>query len=83
MTPFLKSQIYYSKDMAEGNKPAKLKLKKVLKNYKITQYELSKRLDVPTNYVTKIVKPNFNPTLKTLKKLAKAIGCKVSDLIDD
>lgn len=62
---------------------AKLKIKSVLKKYEVSQYELAKRLDVPTNHITNMIKSDYNPTFKTLKKLAKAVGCKISEFIEE
>lgn len=65
------------------SKPAKFRLKKVLKEKDVSQYELAKRLGVHTNNVSRMVKPGYNPTLKTLNKLADALGCKVTDFIEE
>lgn len=64
------------------NKP-KVKLKKVLKEKSMSQYELAKRLNVPPHHVTKMTKPEFNPTLKTLGKISSALNCKILDLIEE
>jgi len=62
---------------------AKLKIKKALESHGVTQYELAKRLDLQTQHVTKMVKSDYNPTFKTLVRIADAIGCQVSELIDE
>lgn len=61
----------------------KLKIKEVLNKNNISQYELAKRLSIPPHHVTNMVKSDFNPTFKTLLKIAEAIKCKVRDLIDE
>ncbi len=63
-------------------KEAKFDLKTTLKEHNLTQYKLAKIMGVDSNQISVWVKKNHNPTLKTLNKIAKAIGCKVPDLLD-
>ena len=67
--------------MRKNYKEAKVNILKILKAKKISQYELAKRLNVPSDYVTRIIQRK-NPTIKTLNKVGKAIGCKVCDMIE-
>lgn len=64
-------------------KKARLKIRKALEERGVSQYELAKRLGLQTQHITKMVKPEFNPTFKTLTRIAEAVGCSVSDLIDE
>lgn len=64
-------------------KEGKLKIKEILKEKDISQYELAKRLQIPSHHVTNMVKPSFNPTFKTLQKISKALECKIKELIDE
>lgn len=61
----------------------KLKIKDFLNKKEISQYELAKRMSIPAHHVTNMVKPDFNPTFKTLQKIAQALECKIRDLIDE
>lgn len=61
----------------------KLKIKTVLKEYGVSQYQLAQLLELQTQHVTKMVKPDYNPTFNTLVRIAEAVGCKVADLIDE
>lgn len=61
----------------------KLKIRKALDERDISQYELAKRLELQTQHITKMVKPEFNPTFKTLVRIAEAIGCPLAELIDE
>lgn len=46
-----------------------------------TQKELAKRLRVNQSFVAKIERPVYNPSKQTLLKVAKALGCRVEELI--
>ncbi|MDA2916539.1 helix-turn-helix domain-containing protein [Nitrospinae bacterium AH_259_B05_G02_I21] len=56
-------------------------IKKVRKRGKITQKELAKRLRVSQARVSQIENIDHRPTMKVYKKVAKALGCKVEELI--
>ena len=56
-------------------------IKKVRKRGKITQKELAKRLRVSQARVSQIENLDHRPTMKVYKKVAKALGCKVEELI--
>jgi transcriptional regulator with XRE-family HTH domain len=64
-------------------KKAKLRIRKVLDQYKVSQYELAKRMGLQTQHVTKMIKDGYNPQFETLLRIADAIGCKVTELIED
>jgi transcriptional regulator with XRE-family HTH domain len=48
-----------------------------------SQTKLSIKSGVPQTTISAIETGKICPTVKPLKKLASALGCKVSDLIDD
>jgi DNA-binding Xre family transcriptional regulator len=64
-------------------KRPRLKIRKALDEWNVSQYELAQRLELQTQHTTKMVKTEYNPTFKTLVRIAEAIGCSVSDLIDE
>jgi DNA-binding Xre family transcriptional regulator len=46
--------------------------------------KLSRAADVDTNTLKRVYDdPNYSPTLVTLEKLAKALGVKIADLIEE
>ena len=49
----------------------------------LTQCELAKRVGISQPSLCNIENGKINPTISTLKKLAKALECHVSDLIDE
>ncbi len=57
------------------------RIKRVRKRKKITQKELAKRLGVGQTRVSQIEDPDYRPTIKTYRRVAKALGCEVKDLI--
>lgn len=57
-------------------------IKKLRKEKGISQDKLSKLADISLNTVVKIeLDQNPNPTLETIKKLAKALSVSLDDLI--
>ncbi len=61
---------------------AKFYLNKVLEQRGVTQYNLSQLLGVSTGVVSRWCSEGYNPTLKTLNKLAKALGVRIADLME-
>lgn len=68
--------------MAKKKKP-KIALKSLLIKNNISQYELAKRLNIEPNRISKMIKPEFNPTFSTLSKIAEALDCQIKDLIEE
>ena len=58
------------------------KLKQLRIEAKLTQEELAKRAKVGRAYLTRLEYGIGNATLETLTKIATALNCKVSDLVD-
>ena len=57
-------------------------IRKCRKKRKLSQDKLSKLADVAYNTIVKIESgENTNPTIKTLTKIAKAVGVSIEDLI--
>jgi UDPglucose 6-dehydrogenase len=48
----------------------------------MSQTELARKSGIDRTNLCKIEKGNFLPTLRTLSKIAAALNCKVSDLVD-
>lgn len=51
------------------------------KNAQLTQYELSKLTHLSRSYIGDIEKDRYNPSVSTLKLIAKATNCPLSDLL--
>ncbi|MGD9678861.1 MAG: helix-turn-helix domain-containing protein [Vulcanibacillus sp.] len=49
----------------------------IMKNKKITNAELAKRMGVSRAYITKLFNGNCNFTIKTLINISKALDCKI------
>ena len=63
---------------------AKLRVKEIAQEKGISRGKLSRLADVdPTTMKRVYDDPHYSPTLITLEKLAKALGVKIGDLIDD
>lgn len=58
------------------------KLKQLRIEAKLTQEELAKRAKVGRAYLTRLENGIGNPTRETLTKIATALNCKISDLVD-
>ena len=58
------------------------KIRELRKQNHITQEELAKRAKVGRAYLTRLENGIGNPTRETLTKIATALNCKVSDLVD-
>lgn len=57
-------------------------IKQMREGLKLTQAEIAKRMGVSQPYVAQLEREDANPEFDTLKKLAKAMGCKAWELID-
>lgn len=62
---------------------AKLILEKYLEQNDISKNEFARMLEVNPPVVRRFIKPDYNPTLKTLNNWASTLGCKVSDLLEE
>lgn len=68
--------------MSKQDYPLPKNLKKIREQKGLSQDRLAKLADVANNTVIKIEQgENINPTLDTLKKIAKALEVKVDELI--
>lgn len=56
-------------------------IKKVRRRKKMTQKELAKKLSISQTRVSQIENTDYRPTIKTYRRVAKALGCEVKDLI--
>jgi DNA-binding Xre family transcriptional regulator len=61
----------------------KLRLEAILQKKKISKYRLAQLLGVPTPNIFRYFKPEFDPKLSTLERLAKVLEIKVRDLLDE
>ena len=69
--------------MSKQNYPLAKNLKKLREKTGLSQDRLAKLADVANNTIIKIEQgENENPTLETLKKIAKALEVSVDKLID-
>ena len=68
--------------MSKQDYPLSKNLKKLREQKGLSQDRLAKRADVVNNTIIKIEQgENVNPTLETLKKVAKALEISVDELI--
>ncbi len=68
--------------MSKQEYPLSKNLKRLREKKGLSQDRLAKLADVANNTIIKIEQgENQNPTLDTLKKIAKALGISVNDLI--
>lgn len=58
-------------------------VKKIRMLKKITQAELGKRSGIARQTINTIENGKSTPTTRTLQKIAKALGVKVSDLLEE
>lgn len=57
-------------------------IKRLRKQYKLSQEELAKKADITYSTLIKIESgTNSNPTLQTIHKIAKALSVKIDDII--
>lgn len=69
--------------MSKTSYPLPKNLKKLREKKGLSQDRLAKLADVANNTIIKIEQgENKNPTLETLRKIAKALGVKIDDLIN-
>lgn len=62
---------------------AKLRLAEVLKEKGVSKREFARRLKVDSATVFRYVRSGYNPTFATLDKFARALHCRVADLIEE
>ena len=62
---------------------AKLLLTEMLKKRKMSKYRLAKILNADYKNTHRWFKPDYDPKLSTLAAWAKALKCKVRDLIKE
>ena len=56
-------------------------IKKVRKRKGMTQVQLSKKLRISQGRVSEIERADYRPTMKTYRRVAKALGCEIEELI--
>lgn len=66
--------------ITKGDKRLGKQIKKYRKKSKITQEQLAGKVRVSTKYIQFIESAKRKPSLKTLYKIARALGVKVKDL---
>jgi len=66
--------------MGQSSKIGK-NLKKAREDKELTQEELAEKAGLSANYYAKIERGEINTTIDTLRKIAKALGVKSSDLL--
>lgn len=54
----------------------------VRKNKGLSQIDLAKKIGVKSNTICQYESGKRNPNIHILKKIAKALDCKIDDLID-
>lgn len=61
----------------------KLRVREVLKRKRLSLRQLAKKTKTDYSAIVQMTKPTKNPKLRTMEKWAKAIGCRVRDLISE
>ena len=56
-------------------------IKRVRKRKRMTQVQLAKKLGISQGRVSEIEHLDYRPTIKTYRRVAKALGCEGKDLI--
>ena len=63
---------------------ARLRVKEIAQQKGISRGKLSRLADVDPNTMKRVYDDSqYSPTLMTLEKLAKALGVKIGDLVED
>jgi DNA-binding Xre family transcriptional regulator len=62
---------------------ARVVLNEILKKKRISRYAFAKRLGIDYKNTPRMFHDGFNPRVSDLARYAKAIGCKVRDLIKE
>ena len=73
----------YLRDIISYDIGMRLKLAQIMEKRKISKYRLAQMLGVPTASVFRYFKPGYDPKLSTLENIAKVLGIKVRDLLDE
>ena len=71
---------YYTWDEVKSELIAN-RIAEIRKHKRVSQQELARRLKVKQSTVSRMEKKNANLTLATLRKVAKALGCSVHELL--
>jgi transcriptional regulator with XRE-family HTH domain len=61
----------------------KIVLKEILKTKRLSKRQLAIRMGIPYAQVFRFFRKGWNPTIKTLERIAKAAGVKIVDLIKE
>jgi hypothetical protein len=61
----------------------RLILAKVLKKHKLSKRQFAKRLEMEYRHVFALFHSDYNPTFRMMVRWAKAIPCRVRDLIEE
>ena len=59
------------------------KIKSYRKSKKLTQVELAKKSNISRSYLTDIENDRYNPSIETLKSIAKSLEISLGDLVSD
>lgn len=62
---------------------ARVILEKMLKRKGLSKRQFAKRIGMDPKHVARLCSPSYNPTVRTLSRWAKAIGCGVRDMIEE
>jgi transcriptional regulator with XRE-family HTH domain len=59
-----------------------MRLRTIRRRRKVTQHTLAARAGVSRGYLSRLEMGRHDPPLSLLRKLARALGVKISDLVD-
>ena len=60
-----------------------MEISKVIRNHGLTNVKVAEKLGMGTTSLANLINPNRNITVNNLRKLAKAIGCNITEFFED
>lgn len=60
-----------------------MQIKETIKRHNLTITEIAKRMNIKQPTLTNIIKQDTNIKVSTLKRIADAIGCNISELLNE
>lgn len=60
-----------------------MEISKVIRNHGLTNVKVAEMLGMGTTSLANLINPNRNITVNNLRKLAKVIGCDITEFFED
>ena len=58
-------------------------VKRIMREKKIAQNELARRINMSSSGISTALADNANPRLETIKAISSALNCRIADLVDE